>query len=45
MPKTPEQPTKGAEHYTVKRKYNLYFVSLQVIKIGPWITHKGKNKK
>lgn len=23
MPKTPVHPTKGADHYTVKRKFNL----------------------
>lgn len=27
MPKTPVQPTEGAKHYTVKRKYDVYSLS------------------
>ena len=38
MPNTPVQPTKGAENYTVKSKYNVYsvcqFVSNKSLVLG-----------
>ncbi len=37
MPKTPVQPTKGAEHYTVTRKFNLYSpFSCQFVSSKSW---------